>query len=273
MKFSRKIYVPLFRLKNCFKVYNPKLGISLYSFYKLKTYYKNEYKPTTLNFLGKPISFNSPFWFLHSLQEIFLDEVYKFEPSSDFLKIIDCGANIGLSAIYLKKIFPNSEIIAFEPDEDVFNQLRQNVENQDLLNVHLKNEAVWIENTVLNFSSEGSVGGKISTNQSSSQNLVKASRLKDYLKENNIFFLKMDIEGAEFEVLKDCREYLHNVENIFIEFHCKINEENTLASILKWIKEAGFKFYIKEAWNNMEHPFTRKHLDFFHIQLNIFCYK
>jgi FkbM family methyltransferase len=39
--------------------------------------------------------------------------------------IIDAGANIGLSIIYFKKKYPNSKIVAFEPDKLIFNILKK----------------------------------------------------------------------------------------------------------------------------------------------------
>src|SRR4051812_23498352 len=54
--------------------------------------------------------------FLHGLNEIFIDEIYKTMLPEN-ATIIDCGAHIGLSVIYFKKICPTAAIIAFEPDE------------------------------------------------------------------------------------------------------------------------------------------------------------
>ena len=68
---------------------------------------------------------------------------------------------------------------------------------------------------------------------------------------------------------------LYLIKNLFIEFHVKHDEENNLDQILKWVKEAGFTYYIKEAWNVMDYPFTKKlsnRAGWFQAQLNIFCY-
>ncbi len=53
---------------------------------------------------------------LHGFDEIFIQQLYKIKLASDCY-IIDCGANIGLSVIYLKQLLPNATILAFEPDE------------------------------------------------------------------------------------------------------------------------------------------------------------
>ena len=45
--------------------------------------------------------------------------------------------------------------------------------------------------------------------------------------------LKIDIEGAEFEVLDDCKNHLNNIENIFIEYHSSNKKPQQLHDILE----------------------------------------
>lgn len=96
--------------------------------------------------------------------------------------------------------------------------------------------------------------------------------MRDYLS-TEIDFLKIDIEGAEYEVLKDCADLLFNVKNLFIEYHVLPNEAQHLHDILNWVNAAGFKYYIKEAWNNMTYPYMKSYNDYYQMQLNIFCYR
>ncbi len=249
------------------------MGISFFNYLKIMRYKKKHFGEYNILFLNKKIKFSSPFWFLHSLEEIYIDQIYKFDPSNEPKNIIDCGANIGLSVIYLKKLFPNSNITAFEPDKKIFSHLEHNIDNFNFSNVNLFNSAVWINNNKINFHSEGSVGGRISDNQEKRDNEIGTIRLRDFILKERIFFLKIDIEGAEYEVLKDCKEYLSNIDNLFIEYHKRINDSETLHEILTWIIDAGFTIYIKEAWNNMSVPFTKKIDGYYQIQLNIFCFR
>ena len=132
--------------------------------------------------------------------------------------------------------------------------------------------AVWKEDTTVSFSSEGSVGGKMDTSPAEKTITVPAIRLRNLLT-GKVDFLKIDIEGAEYEVLKDCKDLLHNVESLFIEFHGMRNEDQKLHEILEWVNAAGFRYYIKEAWNNMTHPLLKTYNDYYHLQLNIFCFR
>ncbi|MFM6944272.1 MAG: FkbM family methyltransferase, partial [Bacteroidota bacterium] len=97
--------------------------------------------------------------------------------------------------------------------------------------------------------------------------------LTGYLQEP-VDFLKLDIEGAEFEVLKSIKDYLSNITNLFIEYHGAFTQTNELVEILGMIQKAGFYVYIKEACNVYPTPFliSSKHGQF-DVQLNIFCRK
>jgi FkbM family methyltransferase len=247
--------------------------VPLFEIYKLKS---GNLDSTIL--LGKKIQITDSFWYLHSLKEIFAEEVYRFNADTDAPYILDCGSNIGLSVIYFKRLFPKAEIVAFEPDKANYNMLQKNLEAFEYKDVAVQNTAIWKEDTVLSFSVIGSVGGRISDDQSDS-NLnaqlisVPAVRLKNYLG-RKVDFLKMDIEGPELEVLRDCGDQLRNVQHLFVEYHSDPAKQQELDELLSLLRHAGFRVYIKEAWNNLPYPFMRKQYQpFYDLQLNIFAYR
>ncbi|MFI5186095.1 MAG: FkbM family methyltransferase [Chitinophagales bacterium] len=211
--------------------------------------------------------------YLHGIKEIFIEEIYK-QTLPENAYIIDCGANIGLSIIYLKRICPTAQITAFEPDKKNFALLEMNIKSRQLKNVELKNQAVWKETTLLNFESEGTMSSKINLEKKDNSNLVEAVRLKDYLN-RKIDFLKLDIEGAEFEVLVDLKEYLSNVNNLFVEYHGSFAQNNELTKLFTIFTETGFHYYIKEATVVYHTPFMKNKSSgiYYDVQLNIFCFR
>lgn len=223
---------------------------------------------------GSTIRFNNGPELLHSLQEIFVDDIYRISFNNTTPYVIDCGANIGLSVIYMKTQYPQARIVAFEPDQLNFSFLEKNVSSYKLTNVELRNEAIWKENTTLEFVSDGTLGSSISTSGSPKKTVqVKATRLKDML-DKKVDFLKIDIEGAEYEVLKDCGDSLKMVDYLFIEFHGFFNKMHELTEILKLVQDNGFAYYIKEASNVYPTPFHRDNADKpYDIQQNIFCFR
>ncbi len=221
--------------------------------------------------LGNTISFYSPTELLHGLKEIFVDEIYKQNlPATPF--IIDCGANIGLSVIYMKNLYPMATILAFEPDERNFELLNKNIQNFRFEQVEIRREAVWIENTILQFASEGSMSSRINNGISGNTIPVKAIRLKDYLNKP-VDFLKIDIEGAEFKVMNDISGQLHFVNHLFLEYHGTFEQNAELSQLFALLVEKDFTYYIKEATSIYDSPLNplKKPGMPYDVQLNIFC--
>lgn len=222
--------------------------------------------------LGQKTFFINSAEYLHALDEIFIQEVYlQILPKNAF--IIDCGSHIGISVIYLSSICNDASIIAFEPDKNNFALLQRNIKSHNLNNVILKNEAVWKEDEYLNFSTDSNMGSKLIHNETGfNDKLVKATRLKNIINKK-VDFLKLDIEGAEYEVLLDIKDNLHFVEKLFIEYHGSYQQNNELLEILQIINQKGFSFYIKEATSVSDNPFYKQNIDkpAYDIQLNIFC--
>jgi FkbM family methyltransferase len=240
-----------------------------------KIYYKhlNPGRDRSHKLFGNNFFFINPAEFMHGLKEIFIEEVYKQHlPPNPY--IIDCGANIGLSVIYLKHLFPDAEIIAFEPDEENFRLLQKNIESFNYKNVTARKEAVWIENSMLNFASEGSMSSRIGNESTKHTVRVQAVRLKDFL-DRPISFLKIDIEGAEYQVIKDISDHLHFVSNLFLEYHGSFKQNDELNEIFSLIVEKGFSYYIKEATSVYDNPFEhlKKEIVDYDVQLNIFCFR
>src|SRR5688572_6723308 len=260
------------RLNKLFKSNNSKAALTWYKEKQLKHMPYNQ--PSVYDLNGKKIYFNNGPEILHSLKEIFAEEVYNIKFYSSSPKIMDCGANIGLSVLYFKNKYPGAKIIAFEPDPLNFALLKKNIESNGYLDVDLRNEAIWKNNTPIEFVSDGTLGSKIN-DAGNNKNIVsiKATRLKDLLSEK-IDFLKLDIEGAEYEVLKDCADSLHNVQNMFLEFHGYFNKINELTEIFQLLQNSGFAYYIKEATSVYSTPFYRENqVRPYDIQLNIFCFR
>lgn len=212
---------------------------------------------------------------LGSLNEIFKEHIYKFQTTKKEITIIDCGANIGLATLFFKMNFPDSKVIAFEPDPNIFRVLTENIKSQGLNNVSIRNEAVSIKDANIYFYLEGGHSGMIvkeKTNERVVQ--VKSIRFKNMLQQlGEITFLKIDIEGHEKYVIPDISDELKKVQFLFLEYHSFINENQNLDEILKIINCAGFKYYIKESFSKPI-PFINREIFLnMDLLLNIFCYR
>lgn len=230
--------------------------------------------PIEKEFFGKKLYIHDIASFNLCNAELFQSEMYKFKSSSSNPYIIDCGANLGMSVIYFKQLYPNATIIAFEADDYIFNFLEKNIESFGYTDVEIINKAVWNCDDTLSFIVEGGAGGRLEKETIIGKyKKVSCTSLKKYLIGKKVDFLKIDIEGAEYEVIKDCENELKNIDNLFIEYHSMPDKEQNLHKILEIVQKAGFSYHIKEAYTT-KYPFIERKLNFgMDLQLNIFCYK
>lgn len=197
------------------------------------------------NLITKEFHFIDSESFINQYLEIFENQCLFFETNNQKPKIIDCGANIGVSILYYKRLYPDSQIIGFEPDPKIFKILQKNLRQCNNDQVKVINKAVWNEQTSINFLPDEADGGKITEE---GQLTVETVRLSDHLSEN-IDFLKMDIEGAEHDVLPSISNYLKNVKFLFLEVHLEYNTSQKLENILSILRSNGFVYSFKTVKN------------------------
>lgn len=154
-------------------------------------------------------------------ERVVLEKLSKLNPSI----VIDGGANVGNYSLLLNNIFPNCKIYAFEPVEATFKQLTANV--KDALNIIPVNKGLFKENcsaeiNLFHSNEHSSVYDIQGVNcKSSKRQTVELVRGDDFLTENKldkIDFLKLDIEGAEFDALLGFKESIQNGRIKVIQF-------------------------------------------------------
>jgi FkbM family methyltransferase len=185
--------------------------------------------------------------------EIFLNDQYYFKARSTEPTIIDCGANIGLSVLFFKSLYPQSKIVAFEPDNSTFSILENNVKSNCLQDVHLRNQALTGYPGKVEVYHDlarpypGSVAlTTVKTDRSAIRGVAESVLLSDHIC-HEVDFLKMDIEGAEFDVIKELSSSrkLGLVREMAIEYHHHlIPEQDKLSTMLSILEDAGFGYQL-----------------------------
>lgn len=164
-------------------------------------------------------------------------EEYKLNPDSikNYTTVVDIGAHIGLFSVFAGTVNRNCQIYAYEPETGNFNHLSENIQNCNLKNVHAFNVGVSDKTGYIDFyrgkdSSEFSCSKTLAsylTNNSENQ-LKPLEKIKvinfRYILESNkieeIDFLKLDCEGAEFPILYSLgKDILERIKRISLEFH------------------------------------------------------
>jgi FkbM family methyltransferase len=165
--------------------------------------------------------------------------------------ILDGGANIGISAIHYKHLFPDAMITAFEPDPRACALLRHNLIANKIHDVEIVEKALWTSNGRVDFFSEGADANRVVLEREEVKHLtalapsarqydVETVRLADYLAKTKFDLVKLDIESAEAEVILDCSDTLCNVNNLVIEFHLTNSRPHNLARTLMTLAEQNF---------------------------------
>ena len=223
-------------------------------------------------------AFPDPVSFAYAYEQIFLAKVYQL-PDVTAPRIIDCGANVGIASIYWAEQFPEAEIIAVEADPVVFKYLAKNVSAKRVKCVQLINKAVWHQDGSIRFSPDNADGGGIADCLNDE---VKCSRdeievetvcLSSLVAEQHVDLLKIDIEGAECELLVKQQHCLKYVQRVFVEYHSMVSEPQRLHELLAVLAESGFRVHVHSELVS-KRPFSDLRGDVgMDNRLNIFAWK
>src|SRR5215208_3440761 len=173
---------------------------------------------------------------------------HNFTPKEDDI-VIDVGAHIGPYTLKTAKgVGLNGKVVAIEADPENFNILNRNIQLNKLTNVIALNYAAYSkeDKIKLYLSQEESSYTKfytVMTDRAGNEKQfveVKANTL-DYLlqssgiKHEDVNWIKIDVEGAEYDVLKGAKNILSKSSNIslLVEIHNLSTYNTTLYEPIK----------------------------------------
>lgn len=231
-------------------------------------------KDNILNLRGLSLLYNNKEMAKQMVEEIFENSSYFFETKRKTPLIIDAGSNIGVATLFFKSIYKDAKILCFEPDPNSFALLKQNIIRNHLTDVSLYNKAVaGIEGKIkfyghISSKVPYSCGNSIIRSWGEQRNIddndylrqnsiyVQAVKLSSYIDSNVVDFLKLDIEGAERQVLEELQDKLELIKAMSIEVHCTTDKEfnDHLNSIVFILRKYNFEFEIIEKNNNYIFP-------------------
>jgi FkbM family methyltransferase len=202
---------------------------------------------------------------------------HKFTPKEGDI-VIDVGAHIGpYTLVSSKSVGSSGKVVAIEAAPDNFDLLNRNIQLNGLTNVMILNYAVYsredkiklylpskekeFSNTKYNTVMMDRAHGETNFVE------VKANTL-DYIlqsngiKHENVNWIKIDVEGAEYEVLKGAKNTLSKSNNIslLIEIHNLSENLNYYEPIKEFLNSYNFKIEFEiVAKNGERHIIVRKH--------------
>ena len=134
---------------------------------------------------------------------------------------VDVGANVGHYSMLAAGIC-GADVMAFEPIPSTFSKLNRNVNLNKLSNkIKLFNIGLGEESSYLNFTTTKDVMNSVAQEYDKDVVRLEVKRLDDVLKDKTLVFLKIDVEGFEYFVLKGAKNVLakKSLKYIIIEFN------------------------------------------------------
>ena len=231
-------YYLLFRI--CRKFLNNYIEIKISGFKIFASNNKNK----TSYFLLKKCSFGDD----HELRTI-----KKFSKLNKIF-LLDCGANYGFYSFYTGSLSVENKIIAFEASINTSKEFKVNLALNNFKNIKIENLAVTNkENEFLKFNESVKDWESSLTNNSFvnySLQKIKTTKIDYILKDQNLdkyyLFIKLDIEGNEFDAIKGCLETIQKYSPLIIIEFSKYNLDNNkdnLNFLDSFLKKFDYSIY------------------------------
>lgn len=202
--------------------------------------------------------------------------MYDYEPATtDYLKnhvkrgdiALDIGAHVGYyTLLFAELVGPDGRVYAFEPNPDMMKVLKFNVKSNGFENV------TFIQKAASDFTGKTRLYVPEVTDTASLNPMTGVRKIieiesvrVDDLNIGQIDFVKIDVEGAEFRVLKGMDEALYwNPEAKLIVEFCPENLGNAVSPLLQLLQDYNKKGMDR---NILFHKFPM-YDDFFYIALS-----
>lgn len=184
--------------------------------------------------------------------------------------VFDIGAHVGVTAIMLSDaVGTKGMVYAFEPFPTNFSILESNISHNSIANIRPIQLAVSVESGTVDFFVNKIHTGYNSISYENAVDYLKSSKdvksvrvesttLDDFTSEYQVSpsFIKLDCQGAEFEILKGAKSFLRSVENVFIylEFWPMAIENVSNVSgeqFLYFLEELGMQIIFSEDYNDL----------------------
>src|SRR5918995_324176 len=195
------------------------------------------------------------------------DIIEHFTPKEGDI-VVDIGAHMGrYTIIGAKRVGAQGKVVAIEAHPGNFEMLNRNIKLNQLTNVIPLNYAVYSKETKIKLYLPDEESGYTMHHSIMSNYVftkykdktedkfveVNANTLDYFLQLEGITdvnWIKIDVEGAEFEVLKGAHNVLSNSKNIslLIEVHGK----NTYEPIIESLRSYNFKIDFEKTYENGE---------------------
>ena len=202
-----------------------------------------------------PITRKIPNFLIHDVYASMADHerdiVQQFQPKVGDI-VVDIGAAFGFYTILSAyKVGIRGKVIAIEPDLKIYKMLKRNIKLNRLTNVSALNYAAFSKETGLKLYSTysllqeraGEIQSYVKVNANTLDNLLQ----KNGIREEQVNWIKIDVEGAEFEVLKGAHNILSKNKDITILI--EIHGEKNYRLVKDYLTNYNFKIQFEKSYD------------------------
>ena len=155
---------------------------------------------------------------------------------------VDAGANIGNHSLFFRKYF--KKVYAFEPNPNIFEILAFNSKNKNIVPINKglgsKKEKVFLKQNLHNLG-----GSSIKIDQIyKSKVKINIIKIDDFKFDGKVSFIKIDVEGYEYEVLKGAINTLRKDKPlIWLEQSFNDFDSQGRTKSLEMLNKLGYRFF------------------------------
>jgi FkbM family methyltransferase len=169
---------------------------------------------------------------------------------------LDLGANCGVVALRFGDVVGSAgRVVALEPDPINFEALQKNLEYHHAGNVQALCAGVWSHTGELVFNSDGSMGAtavsKVRRGRAIRIPVISLLDLVARYELPRVDFVKMDIEGAEFEVILSSGEFLEKFEAAWV---VEVHDRERIGLLSAVFTDKGYSVEVVYQSESHGHP-------------------
>lgn len=179
-------------------------------------------------------------------RQYFPEGLFEFKENEVFL---DIGAYTGDTLEAFDSIYNSKwkKYLGFEADISIFLELQSYVERHERKEqIKIYNLAAWSNETTLYFS--GNAGSSsMGEEETKGKTAIKADMLDNILQNEQVTFIKMDIEGAEFNAISGMKNLIKQNNPILAVcvYHCR-DDFYVLTDLIENICPSQYVFYFRQ---------------------------
>ena len=175
---------------------------------------------------------------IQGIREVWLERAYRLPFSISNSVLIDLGANIGLTSVWLAREYGFASVIAVEPDAGNAALVQKNFDLNGIPGKVLQAAIGPSDGTARFQAAAESNLGQLSQ-EGQAVTVVSMRTILDRFRLSQLDLVKMDIEGSEQALLTGPAEWLSRTTAMIAEFHPTLVDYPRLTGLLE---QRGFKY-------------------------------